>query len=214
MNSDYWSMGFLIKQVQYRHIFCQNRLEAYDAITKNNLTPSDITIYDAINFVAQSWEHVTANTIIHSWGRARILPPTERFDDNLISMSEETEETNLKEIIDLIELLPINDPLDAQEYIEIDNYINIKEDLTMNNIVDLVNRQDECKSEEEQNEVVVKISDVIVGLDNLLKYIQQNNLEIASSLIKDLCNLKRYIVYLCNKNKRQATLEEFINLTD
>ncbi|CAG8624461.1 24618_t:CDS:1, partial [Cetraspora pellucida] len=81
-------------------------------------------------------------------------------------MSEETEETNLEEIIDLIELLLINDPLDAQEYIEIDNYINIEEDLTTNNIVDLVNRQDKYELEEEQNEVVVKISDVIVELDN------------------------------------------------
>ncbi|CAG8751039.1 21288_t:CDS:1, partial [Cetraspora pellucida] len=45
-------------------------------------------------------------------------------------MSEETEKTNLKEIIDLIELLLINNPLDAQEYIEIDNYVNIEEDLT------------------------------------------------------------------------------------
>ncbi|RIB09994.1 hypothetical protein C2G38_2043860 [Gigaspora rosea] len=141
----------------------------------------------------------------------------ENLDD---TMHEETEleasaseEAELEaEIINLIECLPIDDPLDVQEYIEIDNYMNIEEDLTINEIVDIVNRQDESESEKEQEEMV-KIGDAIVGLDNLIKYVQQNDLEITSSLMKDLCSLKKYISYLRNESKRQATLEEFINLT-
>ncbi|CAG8540125.1 2038_t:CDS:2 [Dentiscutata heterogama] len=202
---------------QYRRIFCQNRLEAYDAITEDNLVPPDVTLYDAINFVAQAWKNVTSSTIIRSWGRAGILPSMENLDD---TMHEETEleasaseEAELEaEIINLIECLPIDDPLDVQEYIEIDNYMNIEEDLTINEIVDIVNGQDESESEKEQEEMV-KIGDAIVGLDNLIKYVQQNDLEITSSLMKDLCSLKKYISYLRNESKRQATLEEFINLT-
>ncbi|CAG8725837.1 7070_t:CDS:1, partial [Dentiscutata heterogama] len=174
---------------QYRCIFCQNHLEAYDAITKNNPTPSELTIYDTINFSAQAWENVTANTIIHSWSRANILPTTENFDDNFIFTPEETELEI--EIINLIKHLPISDLLDVQEYINIDNYVDIEESLTVNDIVDIVNRQGESESEkEEQDKEIVKIGDAIVGLDNLIMYIQQNNLEITSSLMKELYSFK------------------------
>ncbi|CAG8736297.1 15102_t:CDS:2, partial [Cetraspora pellucida] len=140
---------------------------AYDAITKDNPTPSELTIYNAINFSAQAWENVTANTIIHSWSRANILPTTEIFDDNFIFTSEETELEI--EIINLIEHLLISDPSDVQEYINIDNYIDIEESLTVNDIVDIVNRQGERESEkEEQDKEIVKISDAIVELDNLI----------------------------------------------
>ncbi|CAG8837893.1 18551_t:CDS:2, partial [Racocetra persica] len=176
---------------QYRRIFCQNRLEAYDTITEDNLVPSDVTLYDAINFVAQAWKNITSKTELEA------------------SASEEAELE--AEIINLIECLLIDDPLYVQEYIEIDNYMNIEEDLTINEIVDIVNGQDESESEKEQEEMV-KIGDAIVGLDNLIKYVQQNDLEITSSLMKDLCSLKKYISYLCNESKRQAILEEFINL--
>ncbi|CAG8818266.1 27976_t:CDS:1, partial [Dentiscutata erythropus] len=180
--------------IQYRRIFCQNHLEAYDVITEDNLVPPDVTLYDAINFVAQAWKNVTSSTIIRSWGRAGILSSMENLDD---TMHEETElkasaseEAKLEaEIINIIECLPIDDPLDIQEYIKIDNYMNIEDDLTINEIVDIVNGQDESESEKEQEEMV-KIGDAIVGLDNLIKYVQQNNLEITSSLMKDLCSLK------------------------
>ncbi|CAG8833902.1 16397_t:CDS:2 [Gigaspora margarita] len=183
-------------------------IEAYDAITEDNPVPSDITLYDAINFVAQAWK------------MAGILLSMEILDDNFTSMHKETkseasvsEKAELEaEIINLIERLPIDDPLDVQEYIEVDNYMIIEEDLTINEIIDIVNGQNESESEKEQEEMV-KIGDAIVGLENLIKYIQQNDLEITSSLIKDLCSLKKYIIYLHNESKRQATLEEFINLT-
>ncbi|CAG8746564.1 1717_t:CDS:2, partial [Racocetra persica] len=123
---------------------------AYDTITEDNLVPPDITLYDAINFVAQAWKNVTSKTELEA------------------SASEEAE---LKaEIINLIKYLPIDDPLDVQEYIEIDNYMNIEEDLTINEIVDIVNGQNESESEKEQEEMV-KIGDTIVGLDNLIKYV-------------------------------------------
>ncbi|CAG8521672.1 3066_t:CDS:1 [Racocetra fulgida] len=128
-----------------------------------------------------------------------------------VSMSGETELE--EEIIDLIQRLPIDDPIDAYEYIEIDNYINIEEDLTIDDIINVVNGQDESESEKEQNEEMIKIGDAIVGLDKVIKYIQQNDLEITSSLMKDLYSLKKYINYLRNESRRQATLEEFINLT-
>ncbi|CAG8590797.1 15788_t:CDS:2, partial [Cetraspora pellucida] len=151
--------------------------------------------------------------------RAGIFLSIENLYNNFISIHEETkleafmsEEAELEaEIINLIECLPIEDLLYVQKYIEVDNYINIKENLTINKIVNIVNGQDESKLEQKQEEIV-KISDAVLGLNNLIKYIQQNDLEITSSLIKDLHSLKKYIIYLHNESKRQTMLEEFINL--
>ncbi|CAG8796917.1 1598_t:CDS:2, partial [Racocetra fulgida] len=149
----------------------------YDAITEDNPVPPDITLYDTITFVAQAWKNVTVGTIIRSWSRAGLK-------------TSELEETELEEeIINLIERLPISDPLNVHEYIEIDQYMNIEEDLTIDDIIDVVNGQEESKSEKEQKEIV-KIGDAIVGLEKLIQYIQQNDLEITSSLMKDLYNLK------------------------
>ncbi|CAG8614867.1 21977_t:CDS:1, partial [Cetraspora pellucida] len=75
------------------------------------------------------------------------------------------------EILDFIECLPTDDPLDVYKYIEVNNYINIEENLTVNNIIDLVNGQDKSELEEEKSEEIVKIGDAIVGLNNLIKYI-------------------------------------------
>ncbi|CAG8624311.1 5987_t:CDS:2, partial [Cetraspora pellucida] len=137
--SEYW-LGLddasTLIQAQYQCILCQNHLEAYDVITEDNPVPPD--------------------------GRAGILPSMENLDNNFTSMHKETEsEASLSEeakleaeIINLIECLPIDDPLDVQEYIEVNNYMNIEEDLTINKIIDIVNGQDESKSEKEQEEIV------------------------------------------------------------
>ncbi|CAG8770168.1 6574_t:CDS:2 [Cetraspora pellucida] len=83
-------IGYSLKHIyevdfiaQYQCILYQNRLKAYNTITKNNSVLPDITLYNAINFVAQVWKNVTAGTIIRSWDRAGILP-------SITSMSEET----------------------------------------------------------------------------------------------------------------------------
>ena len=106
-------------------LYVKNRLDAYDAITEENPIPSDITIYDSINFAARAWENVSANTIIRSWNRANILPSTMSTQNNLDSTSEESElET---EIVNLIEQLPIDDPLEAREFVEIDDFMGVEE---------------------------------------------------------------------------------------
>ena len=52
-----------------------------------------------------------------------------------------------------------------------------------------MNEQDGCESEEEDREMEVKTNDAIIGLDNVVKYIQQNNLGVSASLMKDLHSL-------------------------
>jgi hypothetical protein len=128
--------------------------------------------------------------------------------NNLDSTSEERElET---EIVNLIEQLPIIDPLDVREFVNIDDQIGVGESATIDDIVEVMNEQDRCESEEEDREMEVKTNDAILGLDNVVKYIQQNNLGVSASLMKDLHSLKRLLIYKSIEKKKQVTLEKFV----
>ena len=41
----------------------------------------------------------------------------------------------------------------------------------------------------------VKSNDAIIGLDNVMKHVQQSNLDISESLTKELHNLGRFVIY-------------------
>ncbi|CAG8699927.1 12183_t:CDS:2, partial [Ambispora gerdemannii] len=61
-------------KANYRRFLCQDRIEAYDALTLENLIPSPLTIRNAIEFSAAAWNSVTETTICNSWQCAGILP--------------------------------------------------------------------------------------------------------------------------------------------
>ena len=74
-----------------------------------------------------------------------------------------------------------------------------------------MNEQDGCESEEEDREMEVKTNDaiIVIGLDNVVKYIQ-NNLGVSASLMKNLHSLKRLLIYKSIEKKKQVTLEKFV----
>ena len=67
-------------------------------------------------------------------------------------------------------ILPIIDPLDVREFVNIDDQIGVGESATIDDIVEVMNEQDGCESEEEDREMEVKTNDAIIGLDNVVKY--------------------------------------------
>jgi hypothetical protein len=99
--------------------------------------------------------------------------------------------------------------LDVREFVNIDYQIGVGESATIDDIVEVMNEQDGCESEEDR-EMEVKTNDAIIGLDNVVKYIQQNNLEVSASLMKDLHSLKRLLIYKSIEKKKQVTLEKFV----
>ena len=73
-------------------------------------------------------------------------------------------------------------PLDVREFVNIDDQIGVGECATIDDIVEVMNEQD-------GREMEAKTNDAIIGLDNVVKYIQQNNLGVSASLMKDLHSL-------------------------
>ncbi|CAG8674607.1 805_t:CDS:2, partial [Paraglomus occultum] len=68
-------------KAQYRKILCKEKILAYERLSNENDDLPQITIYDAIQFVARAWENVTQRTICHSWERSGILP-LHQLNDN------------------------------------------------------------------------------------------------------------------------------------
>ena len=74
--------------------------------------------------------------------------------------------------------------------------------MTVDDIIEVMNEQGGCESEEDR-EMEVKTNDAIIGLDNVVKYIQQNNLGIsAASLMRDQCKALKGSLYTKASKRR------------
>ncbi|CAI2193710.1 11235_t:CDS:2, partial [Funneliformis geosporum] len=105
---------------------------------------------------------VTKRTIINSLAKAGILP-----DDNDSNISDNKSddnnfEDNIEEIQLLIDELPTINPLSIEEYINIDDKLIAEEELSLEEIIDIV-------------------KNALNSIKKLIKYIQQNNLGINNS---------------------------------
>jgi hypothetical protein len=102
----------------YKKLFCEDRIEAFDAMESDEL-PKPINIKDAINFASIAWQNVTRETIRNCWMKTGILP--DGFLDGLTEDSDPVEFDSIGEIQNLIGRLPLDQPMDAQEYVMIDD---------------------------------------------------------------------------------------------
>jgi len=119
------------------------------------------------------------------------------------------------EINNLIAQLPIENPLDANEFITIDQSLEFEEEMTVQEIVDVVLGKSVNEIEDENvvsiSELVVTSTEAINGLENALKYVQQKNLGVDSQIIKNVLKLKREISYMSTQEKRQTRIDEFMS---
>src|SRR5205085_209653 len=171
-----------------------------------------ITILDAINFVVKAWDCVTMRTVISSWTRADILPVSLPS----IPGTYATEEIEVvkRGIADLVQRLPMDGPIDIEEYIDIDRneeiYSSTDETVLFQEIVDTINHIDALEEEEPSEERIVTSSEALLGCDNVLAYIAQKNLNVDFSVINTLNNLRKKITQTSVELARQTTLEEYL----
>ncbi|CAG8562883.1 7818_t:CDS:2 [Gigaspora rosea] len=109
----------------YKKFFCENRIDAFDEFLEFGSDPPEtITIKDAIGFIAAAWSKVTPKTIRNCWKKTGILP--QDFLNELYS-HEEPDQINksdiTSEIQNLIWHLPLDQPMNAEEYITADNHL-------------------------------------------------------------------------------------------
>ncbi|CAG8722573.1 27286_t:CDS:2, partial [Dentiscutata erythropus] len=180
----------------YHKLLLQNRIAAFDKSNLTNQPPDPVTIYDVIQFVAQAWNKVSKDTIIHSWHKTGILPSMETNEDpNLetIDLTNE-EEIELENLISRFQILKNSENsedlnISLHEFIEIDNNYTTGE---MPTIEDIIAEIQKNKSEEESEQQIKPVTAIqaITGLDSVLGYIEQSEPSIEID-IKVFAELKR-----------------------
>jgi len=117
-------------------------------------------------------------------------------------------------IADLVQRLPMDGPIDIEEYIDIDRneeiYSSTDENVLFQEIVDTINHIDALEEEEPSEERIVTSSEALLGCDNVLAYIAQKNLNVDFSVINTLNNLRKKITQTSVELARQTTLEEYL----
>ncbi|GET61134.1 tigger transposable element-derived protein 4-like [Rhizophagus irregularis DAOM 181602=DAOM 197198] len=198
-------------KAQYRKLLCQNRIQAYDFYEEGDPIPPPIDIFDSINLIADAWKKVSKKTILNSWARAGILP-NNNMEDSECSDNSDYEEDNIgHELQSLIDELGFVDPLAVNDYINIDNRASAEEELSLQEIVDVVKRTNkrEIEEKEEQDEISTIVA--LNSIENVIKYIQQKDLEIGNLEMKNLIKLKKRIFFDNINEKKQSKLNEYFD---
>ncbi|CAH1756865.1 3047_t:CDS:2, partial [Entrophospora sp. SA101] len=118
---------------KYRWILCQNRIDAYDNKINQQIPVPKLTIFDAISFTAEAWNLVSPSTIVSCWSKVDILPSLENIEDYLILPSDDDTDS----IQEMIGCFNFDDPLSANDYIEIDLRLQNQDKLADQEIIEL-----------------------------------------------------------------------------
>ena len=126
-------------------------------------------------------------------------------------------QSELNEINDLINQLPFTNHLDANEFIIMDQNLAAQEEMTDQEIVNIVKGQSENEdgdSDDTMNnpEPIVTSTEAIEGLETALKYVQQKNLEIDFQIVRNINKLKKEISYKSSQERVQRRIEEYYML--
>ncbi|GET55951.1 CENP-B homolog protein 2-like [Rhizophagus irregularis DAOM 181602=DAOM 197198] len=198
-------------KAQYRKLLCQNRIQAYDFYEEGDPIPPPIDIFDSINLIADAWKKVSKKTILNSWAKAGILP-NNNMEDSECSDNSDYEEDNIgHELQSLIDELGFVDPLAVNDYINIDNRTSAEEELSLQEIVDVVKGTNEREIEEEEEQDEISTIVALNSIENVIKYIQQKDLEIGNLEMKNLIKLKKRIFFDNINEKRQSKLNEYFD---
>ena len=119
------------------------------------------------------------------------------------------------EIQELIYQLPIDDPMDVEDFIHIDDCLKINEGLTDDEIVFMVKSKDnepETDPNERPLEVISK-KEALSHLDELVLFFEHSSdISINQDELNILQKLKRHVLILHINSAKQITLDNFIQL--
>ncbi|GET50687.1 CENP-B homolog protein 2-like [Rhizophagus irregularis DAOM 181602=DAOM 197198] len=198
-------------KAQYRKLLCQNRIQAYDFYEEGDPIPPSIDIFDSINLIADAWKKVSKKTILNSWAKSGILPNNNMEDSECSDNSDYGEDNIGHELQSLIDELEFVDPLAVNDYINIDNRASAEEELSLQEIVDVVKGTNEREIEEEEEQDEISTIVALNSIENVIKYIQQKDLEIGNLEMKNLIKLKKRIFFDNINEKRQSKLNEYFD---
>ncbi|CAG8823420.1 12186_t:CDS:2 [Gigaspora margarita] len=161
-------------KAHYKKIFCEDCIEAFNFYLESGDPPEELIIKDAIDFTASAWKKVTSRTIRNCWRKTAILP--EGFLDELFPL-EEPDQTDKSDITDeiqnLIMRLPLDQPIDAQEYVISDNNLITTKIPTDEEIIEAIKNRDCIEPEEEGSCKPISLAEALRFIHGILTFLEQ-----------------------------------------
>jgi hypothetical protein len=96
-----------------------------------------------------------------------------------------------------------------EEYINIDDELIVEEELSLEEIVNIVRGQAVAEEVEVEEDEIITSSDALNSIEKSIKYVQQNDLGINHLDMQSLLNLKKKIISDNKKKQRQSRLDDF-----
>lgn len=154
-----------------------------------------ITMKNVAYWIATAWDEVKTSTIQKSWRKLFGLEEAKE------SVTEEEHENSIAELVDLVNELPVEHPInntDIREWCDQD----VQMELTDEAIIDIVTNPQHTE-EDEADEIVQKIShsDGLKAIESTLAYIEQQE----ESSPHDLMFLQRWRTIAASKRGKKLT---------
>ncbi|CAJ0917318.1 21455_t:CDS:2 [Entrophospora sp. SA101] len=189
-------------------ILCQNRIDTYDNKINQQIPVPKLTIFDAISFTAEAWNLVSPSTIVSYWSKVDILPSSENIEDYLILPSD----NNTDSIQEMIDCFNFDDPLSANDYIEIDLRLQNQDKLADKEIIELVKGKEVIEEEDNQSQVSedkITMDQAMESIERLQFFLMQEErgIGISESFLHELNKFKRELKkeILCQWLKQKLT---------
>ncbi|GET51782.1 CENP-B homolog protein 2-like [Rhizophagus irregularis DAOM 181602=DAOM 197198] len=200
-------------KAQYRKLLVRNRIEAYEISQELNKESTSINIHDSIDFSVNAWNSVSQQTINNCWKYTGILPINEMDEIDKIEDQALHDEMELQ---DLINELPFDNLMDADEFLHIDDCLKSNEGLTDDEIVSMIKSNNNNEPEmdpDEEPPVVIPETKALGYLDDLVLFFKHSSdVCINPNELSVLQKLRHQVLKLHVNNSKQTTLDNFVQI--
>ncbi|CAG8788586.1 43235_t:CDS:2 [Gigaspora margarita] len=185
-------------KANYKKFFCEDCINAFDEFLEfSGDPPKTITIKDAIGFTTATWSKVTPKIIRNCWKKTGILP--QDFLNKLYP-HEEPDQINksdiTSEIQNLIWHLPLDQPMNAEEYITADNHLITTEMPNDEEIIEAIKNHEYIEPEDEVTNKPISFIQAFGFMNGILSFLEQqpdSSFNVDDSLIRNLAKLKKEV---------------------
>lgn len=191
----------------YKNLLVSDAIKAFEKQETHLLN-----IRIAIEWLVESWHNVETMTISNCYKHCGI--------NNEIQQMAPIEESNeaLQEAIDLLSIRSKEECISANDFIDIDKN-EIKDQILHGldeEIIDLVKSDDLVSEENDEDQMNIDDIPVISNeqaknsLENIIKYISQNDIQTDSDILKSLFELKKIIKIKDQPQYKQSSMYEYL----
>ncbi|GBC35167.1 tigger transposable element-derived protein 6-like [Rhizophagus irregularis DAOM 181602=DAOM 197198] len=194
-------------KAQYRKLFLQNRIKAFDNSQENGQPIPEITIKKAIKYAAKAWELVQPVTITNGWRKTGILPPS--TDDDIDFDFDEFEEVDqLQDLIGQLASKIYRSPISAEEYLEYEKDETNHQMMTDKEIIEMITEPEEPNVEGPEIPIISNY-EALAALNQIITYMEQKSdkMEFSNDHIRTIKKLRKVIKWEEFHSKQQVTLD-------